>query len=80
MLLLQFLSLLLKLVNGGHEAIAITDHAVAQSFPEAYSAGKKAGIKVIYGVEANLVNDGVPIAYNEAHRLLAEGNVCCFRR
>ena len=56
----------------GHEAIAITDHAVAQSFPEAYSAGKKAGVKVIYGVEANLVNDGVPIAYNEAHRLLAE--------
>ena len=56
----------------GHEAIAVTDHAVAQSFPEAYSAGKKAGVKVIYGVEANLVNDGVPIAYNEAHRLLAE--------
>ena len=25
---------------------------------------KKHGIKVIYGVEANLVDDGVPIAYN----------------
>ncbi|WP_379967305.1 PolC-type DNA polymerase III [Ectobacillus sp. sgz5001026] len=54
----------------GHPAIAVTDHAVAQSFPEAYSAGKKAGVKVIYGVEANLVNDGVPIAYNEVHRAL----------
>ncbi len=51
----------------GHRAIAITDHAVVQSFPEAYSAGKKHGIKILYGVEANLVDDGVPIAYNEAH-------------
>ena len=54
----------------GHKAIAITDHAVAQSFPEAYSAGKKNGIKILYGVEANLVDDGVPIAYNAAHRKL----------
>ena len=52
--------------------LQLQTHAVAQSFPEAYSAGKKAGVKVLYGVEANLVNDGVPIAYNEAHRLLAE--------
>ncbi|MCP8969031.1 PolC-type DNA polymerase III [Ectobacillus ponti] len=62
----------------GHEAIAVTDHAVAQSFPEAYSAGKKAGIQVIYGVEANLVNDGVPIAYNEVHRLLADETYVVF--
>ena len=62
----------------GHEAIAVTDHAVAQSFPEAYSAGKKAGVKVLYGVEANLVNDGVPIAYNEAHRRLAEETYVVF--
>ncbi|MDC3416365.1 PolC-type DNA polymerase III [Aquibacillus salsiterrae] len=49
----------------GHPAIAITDHAVAQSFPEAYAAGKKHGIKILYGIEANLVDDGVPIGYNE---------------
>ncbi|MHA6251261.1 PolC-type DNA polymerase III [Oceanobacillus sp. CAU 1775] len=49
----------------GHKAIAITDHGGVQGFPEAYSAGKKHGIKVLYGVEANLVDDGVPIAYNE---------------
>jgi len=41
----------------GHPAIAITDHAVVQAFPDAYGAGKKHGIKVIYGLEGYLVND-----------------------
>ncbi|MBD1380048.1 PolC-type DNA polymerase III [Metabacillus arenae] len=62
----------------GHSAIALTDHAVAQSFPEAYAAGKKNGIKMIYGVEANLVDDGVPIAYNEKHRLLDDDTFVVF--
>jgi DNA polymerase-3 subunit alpha (Gram-positive type) len=62
----------------GHPAIAITDHAVVQSFPEAYSAAKKNGMKVIYGLEANIVDDGVPIAYNEAHRLLADDTFVVF--
>lgn len=48
----------------GHKAIAITDHGGAQSFPDAHQAGKKAGVKIIYGVEANVVDDGVEIAYN----------------
>jgi DNA polymerase III subunit alpha, Gram-positive type len=62
----------------GHNAIAITDHAGVQSFPEAFSAGKKNDIKIIYGVEVNLVDDGVPIAYNDDHRLLAEGTYVVF--
>ncbi|GAB6170120.1 PolC-type DNA polymerase III [Clostridium carnis] len=49
----------------GHKAIAITDHGVVQAFPDAQSAAKKNKIKVIYGVEGYLVNDGVPITLNE---------------
>ncbi|HEX3030986.1 MAG TPA: PolC-type DNA polymerase III, partial [Bacillota bacterium] len=45
----------------GHPAIAITDHGVVQGFPEAYQAGKQLGIRVIFGVEGYLVDDGSPI-------------------
>jgi DNA polymerase-3 subunit alpha (Gram-positive type) len=62
----------------GHKAVAITDHAVAQSFPEAFGAGKKNDIKILYGIEANLVDDGVPIAYNDAHRRLTEDTYVVF--
>ncbi|MBR5336440.1 MAG: PolC-type DNA polymerase III [Lachnospiraceae bacterium] len=43
----------------GHPAIAITDHGVVQSFPDAYHAvcDKKYTGKVIYGLEAYLVDD-----------------------
>ena len=43
-------------IRWGHPAIAITDHGVAQSFPEAWhAAGDK--IKVLYGVEGYFINN-----------------------
>ena len=48
----------------GHKAIAITDHGVVQAFPEAAEAAKKYGIRVIYGVEAYLVDNGIPVVLN----------------
>lgn len=41
----------------GHPAIAITDHGIAQAFPDIWQAGKKAGIKIIYGMEGYYIND-----------------------
>ena len=41
----------------GHTAMAITDHAVVQGYPDAQAAGKKTGIKMLYGVEFYMVDD-----------------------
>ncbi|PSL42097.1 DNA polymerase-3 subunit alpha (Gram-positive type) [Planomicrobium soli] len=71
-------SLVAQAAKWGHPAIAITDHAGVQSFPDAYSASKKHGIKAIFGLEANLVDDGVPIAYEERHALLEEETFVVF--
>ncbi len=49
----------------GHKAIAITDHGVVQAYPEAMDAAKKNNIKVLYGVEGYLVNDGKPLVLGE---------------
>lgn len=55
-------------VKWGMPALAITDHADVQAFPEAFKAADK--IKMLYGVEANVVDDGVPLVYNENHQPL----------
>ena len=53
----------------GHKAIAITDHGVVQSFPDANhyieTLDKDDPFKVIYGVEGYLVDDLTDVAVNE---------------
>lgn len=67
-----------KAADWGMPAIAITDHGGAQAFPDAHHAGQKYGVKIMYGVEANIIDDGVPIAYNEGDILLSDATYVVF--
>lgn len=55
---------LIKLAKAyGHDAIAVTDHGVVQAYPdlEAAISKQKADIKLIFGVEGYLFDDGTPM-------------------
>ena len=62
----------------GQKAIAVTDHGGLQAFPEAHTAGQKNNVKILYGVEADIVEDGTPIAYNEQHVNLKDATYVVF--
>ncbi|MDQ2086902.1 PolC-type DNA polymerase III [Herbivorax sp. ANBcel31] len=56
--------LIKRAAKWGHKAVAITDHGVVQAYPDACAAGKKNNIKILYGVEAYLLDDKIPVTYN----------------
>ena len=60
----------------GHRAIAITDHGVAQSFPDAWHSAKN--IKLLYGVEAYFLNDvdDRVVVHGETNQPFADEIVC----
>ena len=62
--------LIKRAIKWGHKAIAITDHGVAQAFPEAKKASKDSDIKVIYGTEAYLAPDRLTSIINPGEQLL----------
>ena len=60
-----------RAVGWGHKAIAITDHGVVQSYPDAMKASDhNEKIKVIYGVEGYLVDDSSKISYDANEKTL----------
>ncbi len=69
---------LIKLAaSWGHKAIAITDHGVVQAYPDAFSAGEKNGIKIIYGMEGYLMGEPAKLVYNDKSMPLT-GNFVVF--
>ena len=63
----------------GHKAIALTDHGVAQSFPDAQKASKATGIKVIYGAELYMIDDSpLKYIYNPCDRILSKDTFVVF--
>jgi DNA polymerase-3 subunit alpha (Gram-positive type) len=49
-------SVVKEAISWGHPAIAITDHGVVQSFPDAWHTAK-GKIKILYGIEGYFVNN-----------------------
>lgn len=60
--------LIKRLEKWGHKAVAITDHGVVQAYPDAMNATSKSDIKILYGVEAYLVDDSREIIQNANDR------------
>lgn len=66
----------------GHKAVAITDHGVAQAYPDAMVAAEAlqkdgVNIKIIYGVESYFVDDMVPAVTGTAETAL-DGELISF--
>ncbi len=65
-------SLIERAVSWGHTAIAITDHGVAQSYPDAlHASDDNKKIKIIYGVEGYMVDDTSKITTDGANMALS---------
>lgn len=60
----------------GHKAIAITDHNGLQALPDAYHEAKD--IKVIYGVEATLIDDSIDIIFRPNNSSLEDNTYVVF--
>ncbi len=74
--------LIKRAAQWGHKAIAITDHGVAQAFPEAMNTSDKLNkdaekIKVIYGTEAYFIDDLIESVCGDKNEPL-DGTFICF--
>lgn len=66
-----------RAIEWGHQAIAITDRANVQAFPECQSSsGGK--IKILYGVEFNKIDPDFKIVYNFQEMSIEDATYVCF--
>ena len=73
-------------IKWGHKALAITDHAGCQAFPNAYNMmldynkdkSKEERFKVIYGTELTLVDDNIEIVKRSNDEVLLEQEYVVF--
>jgi len=54
---IQIADIVKRAKDYGHKAVAITDHGVIQAYPTAQNVAKRAGIDIIYGMEAYMTLD-----------------------
>ena len=69
--------LIKRAIKWGHKAVAITDHGVVQAFPEAKKATKDSDIKILYGVEAYLVPDGLTSIFDYKDEQVLQDETYC---
>ena len=72
-------TLIKRAMSWGWKSIAITDHGVVQSFPEAYHTVEgNDDFKVIYGVEGYLIPDENSVLSNDKGQSLRDTTYCVF--
>ena len=72
-------TLIKRAMSWGWKSIAITDHGVVQSFPEAYHTVEgNDDFKVIYGVEGYLIPDENSVLSNDKGQSLKDTTYCVF--
>ncbi len=68
----------------GWDAVACTDHLVVQAFPKAQATlaavnkNRETPMKMLYGVEMNMVDPDLQMVYNPDDTVLEEGTYCVF--
>lgn len=74
----KFEEMIKRAKKWGHPALAITDHGVLQAFPQASEIANKHDFKLILGMEAYVVDDGVPIVMEPTKQDLLQGEYVVF--